>query len=86
MATLHGTSTEMEEQAKKLSDAELTEIAYLNDTPPSLKARGELARRGAEAAALNTRISSDALWWARAAGIASVIGILISVVAIAVAH
>jgi hypothetical protein len=39
MATLTGSSSEMEAQARKLSDAELTEIAYRNDTAPALKAR-----------------------------------------------
>lgn len=75
MATLTGTSKEMEEQASKLTDAELAELAYMNDSPQALKARGEIARR----AALS---GQETLCWAKIAGWAGIIAIILAVVAI----
>jgi hypothetical protein len=65
----------MEEQAKALSDAELNEIAWMNDSPQALKARGEIARRTAAGEAATLR-------WARIAGWASIIAVILAVVAI----
>lgn len=79
---MSGSSLEMEEQARQLSDAELTEIAYLNDTPPALKARAELARR---VSLLNEEMrtnSGNAVYWARVAGYAASIACVIGVIAI----
>ncbi|MCS3740218.1 hypothetical protein FHX16_002186 [Rhizobium sp. BK661] len=77
MASLTGTSKEMEEQARKLTDAELGELAWMNDGPPALKARGEIARRQADAGKVTLR-------WARIAGWAGIIAVVLAVVAIVV--
>jgi hypothetical protein len=45
MAKLQGTSSEMHAQARKLSDAELIEIAHLDEATLALIARAELQRR-----------------------------------------
>ena len=45
MAKLDGTSAEMEEQARALTEAQLTEIADGNDVVAARKAKAELARR-----------------------------------------
>ncbi|MDC7743409.1 hypothetical protein [Rhizobium binxianense] len=75
MTTLTGSSTEMEEQARKLTDAELTELAWMNDSPQALKARGEIARRAAESGRTTLR-------WARIAGWAGIVAAVFAVVAI----
>lgn len=75
MATLTGTSKEMEEQARKLTDAGLAELAYMNDSPQAFKARGEIARR----AALS---GQETLCWAKIAGWAGIIAVILAVVAI----
>jgi hypothetical protein len=74
MAKLTGSPSEMDEQARKLSDEELTEIAYLNDTPPAFKARAELQRR-------NTEFNTRTLFWARLAGAAAVAALVMTVIA-----
>ena len=73
MAKLTGSSVEMEEQARNLSDEELTEIAYLNDTPPAFKARAELQRR-------NTEFNTQTLFWARLAGIAALAALVMTII------
>ena len=73
MAKLTGSSAEMEEQARNLSDEELTEIAYLNDTPPAFKARAELQRR-------NTEFNTQTLFWARLAGIAALAALVMTII------
>jgi hypothetical protein len=73
MAKLTGSSSEMEEQARKLSDEELTEIAYLNDTAPALKARAELQRR-------NSEFNEKTLFWARLAGAAAVGALVVTII------
>ncbi|NKL87328.1 hypothetical protein [Rhizobium leguminosarum] len=75
MTTLTGSSTEMVEQARKLTDAELTELAWMNDSPQALKARGELARRAAESGRITLR-------WARIAGWAGIVAVMLAVVAV----
>ncbi len=75
MATLTGNSQQMEEQAKALSDAELAEIAWMNDSPQALKARGEIARRAKNAGAVTLR-------WAKIAGWASIVAVVLAVIAI----
>jgi hypothetical protein len=73
MAKLTGSSVEMEEQARNLSNEELTEIAYLNDTPPAFKARAELQRR-------NTEFNTQTLFWARLAGIAALAALVMTII------
>lgn len=75
MATLAGTSKEMEVQARKLTDAELAEIAWMNDSPQALKARGEIARRAAED-------GKSTLRWAKIAGWTGLIAVVLGVVGI----
>ncbi len=75
MVTLTGSSSQMEEQAKKLSDSELAELAFMNDGPVALKARGEIARR-------NSETGVKVLRWARIAGWCGIAGLILSVVAI----
>jgi len=59
--TLSGTSKDMEDQARAMSDEQLTEIAYSNVLAPSLKARAELSRRQSVS-------GGKTLFWARFAG------------------
>jgi hypothetical protein len=73
MAKLTGSSAEMEEQARKLSDEESTEIAYLNDTPPAFEARAELQRR-------NSEFNSRSRFWARLAGIAALAALVMTII------
>ena len=73
MAKLIGSSSEMEEQARKLSDEELAEIACLNDTPPVFKARAELQRR-------NSEFNARTLFWARLAGVAAVAALVMTII------
>jgi hypothetical protein len=75
MARLTGSSTEMEEQALKLTDAELAELAWMNDSPQALKARGEIARRSKESA-------NDTLKWAKIAALAGIFAIFLAVISI----
>lgn len=72
----------MEAQATKLTEAELTEIAAMNDLAPALKARGELARRAGISGAESLAVARDSLWWAKFAGYGSVIAVVISVIAL----
>ncbi|WP_106797214.1 hypothetical protein [Rhizobium sp. H4] len=72
MATLTGTSKQMEDQARELTDSELAEIAYMNDSPQALKARGEIARRA-------KRDSDRMLCWAKIAGVFSIIAVVLAV-------
>jgi hypothetical protein len=72
MAKLTGSTSEMEEQARKLSN-QLTEFAYLNDTPPAFKARAELQRR-------NSEFNARALFWARLAGVAAVAALVMTII------
>ena len=72
MAKLIGSSSEMEEQARKLSDEELA-IACLNDTPPVFKARAELQRR-------NSEFNARTLFWARLAGVAAVAALIMTII------
>lgn len=74
--TLVGTSKEMEEQARKLSDSELAELAWMNDSPQALKARGEIARRAADD-------GKSTLRWAKIAGWAGIIAAVLAVVGVA---
>ncbi|MBB6414244.1 hypothetical protein [Mesorhizobium sangaii] len=69
MATLTGSSADMELQAKRLTEGELVEISSLNDLAPALKARAELQRRSSE---YNAKI----LFWARGAVVVAVIAIV----------
>lgn len=72
---LTGSSKEMETQAQKMTDAQLTEIAWMNDAPAALKARAELARR-------TEKTGKETLCWARVAGAAALIGIVIALAAL----
>ena len=45
MASLNGTSKEMEAQARRMKRSILVEIANRNDSPQAMKARAELDRR-----------------------------------------
>ncbi|MBN9983608.1 hypothetical protein HFO68_19250 [Rhizobium laguerreae] len=78
MVTLTGTSKEMEEQARKLTDAELTELAWVNDYPQALKARAELARR-------NDATAKNMLWWAKVAAWSGIVAVVLTGVGIAIA-
>ncbi|MFF0949366.1 hypothetical protein ACFYE9_17340 [Rhizobium leguminosarum] len=75
MAILTGNSKEMEEQARNLSDGELTELAFMNDSPQALKARGELARRSVES-------GKAMLCWAKVAAWAGIVAAVLAAVAI----
>ena len=59
--------------SSKLSDEELIEIAYLNDTPPAFKARAELQRR-------NSEFNARTLFWARLAGVAAVAALVMTII------
>ncbi|WP_141690299.1 MULTISPECIES: hypothetical protein [unclassified Ensifer] len=67
----------MEEQARKLSDAELAEIAWMNDSPEALKARGEIARRAAEG-------GQSTLRWAKIAGWAGIVAIVLTLISLGI--
>ncbi|MBX5212336.1 hypothetical protein [Rhizobium sp. NZLR11] len=75
--TLTGSSKEMEEQARMLSDSELAELAWMNDSPQALKARGEIARRTTESGKIM-------LLWAKIAAWAGIIAAMLALVAIGV--
>ena len=77
MTTLTGSSKEMEDQARRLSDAELAELAWMNDSPQALKARGEIARRSSEAGRVT-------IWWAKVAAWSGILAAVLAVIAIIV--
>ncbi|MBX5240956.1 hypothetical protein [Rhizobium sp. NLR22b] len=75
---LNGTSEEMEQQARKLTDAQLAELAGMNDSPVALKARGEIARRNSETGKATLFWAKVAAWVGILAVVLSVIGLIIS--------